>query len=264
MFLYGVINASPDSLAEFSIATTVDAAVARASELLTDGADAIDLGGQGSTDAAEIVPWEDEWARIADIVPALAALDVDVSVDSWRPEVVRRSLDAGATVINAADGMQLDTTWELAAEYDVPFVLPFLSGPNPREMSMVDADPIATMIEFFEHRLAIADRFGVRDRSILDPGTGFAPPDWPWEQRYEYQKIVYSNLGELRRFGRPLYIALPWKETDQHDELLDIVVRQEPEYGRAHVPAKIRGRQAHFGVVPERPARDPLTGSHRA
>jgi dihydropteroate synthase len=258
VFLYGVINASPDSLADFSIATTVDAAVARATRLLADGADGIDLGGQGSTDVAEVVSWEDEWTRIADLVPALAALDVDVSIDSWRPEVVRRALDAGATVINAADGMQLDATWEIAAEYHVPIVLPFLSGPNPREMSMVETDPVATMIEFFDGRLEVADRFGVRDRCMLDPGTGFAPPNWPWEQRYEYQKIVYSNLDALRRFGRPLYIALPWKETDQHDELLDIVVEQRPEYGRAHVPAKIRARQAHFGITPERPARDPL------
>ena len=259
MFLYGVINASPDSLAEFSIATTVDAAVARATSLLDDGADAIDLGGQGSTDAASVVPWETEWARIADIIPALAALDVDLSIDSWRPQVVRRALDAGATVINAADGMQLDATWELAAEYEVPFVLPFLSGPNPREMSLVSADPVGTMIEFFEHRLKVADRFGIRDRSVLDPGTGFAPPDWPWEERYDYQKVVYSNLDQLRRFERPLYIALPWKETDQHDELLDIVVGQQPEYGRAHLPAKIRACQANVGVTPDRPARDPLS-----
>ncbi|MGI9612676.1 MAG: dihydropteroate synthase [Acidimicrobiales bacterium] len=258
MFLYGVINASPDSLADFSIATTAEQAVARAERLLADGADAIDLGGQGSTDAAEVVSWQAEWARIAELIPALAALDVDVSIDSWRPDVVRRSLDAGATVINAADGMQLDATWEIAAEYDVPIVLPFLSGPNPREMTMVEEDPIATMIEFFERRLEVADRFDVRDRCILDPGTGFAPANWPWEQRYQYQKVVYSNLDQLRRFDLPLYIALPWKETDQHDELLDIVIEQRPEYGRVHVPAKVRARQAHFGITPDRPGRDPL------
>lgn len=249
MFLYGVINASPDSLADFSIATTADTAVARARQLLVDGANAIDLGGQGSTDHAEVVPWTHEWDRIAEIVPALAALGVDVSIDSWRPEVVRRALDAGANVINAADGMQLEATWELAAEYDVPVVLPFLSGPNPREMEMVEHDPLGTMVEFFEARLAVADRYGLRHRCVLDPGTGFAPPDWPWEQRYLYQKEVYSGLDRLRVFDLPLYIALPWKETVQHDELLDIVVRARPEYGRAHVPAKTRARQAALGVM---------------
>ncbi|SVE40300.1 uncharacterized protein METZ01_LOCUS493154, partial [marine metagenome] len=101
-------------------------------------------------------------------------------------------------------------------------------------------DPVQAIVDFFTDRLAVADRDGLTDRCIIDPGTGFAPPNWPWEQRFAYQKRVYSNLGELRRFGLPLYIALPWKETVQHDELLDIVLRHRPEYGRAHYPAKIR------------------------
>ena len=119
--------------------------------------------------------------------------------------------------------------WEVAAEFDVPIVVPFLSGPDPRRMQHVERDPVETILEFFADRLADADRYGRRDHCILDPGTGFAPPNWPWEERYRYQKQVYSNLGALRRFGRPLYIALPWKETAQHDELLELVVRQQPE-----------------------------------
>ena len=127
MFLYGVVNASPDSLHEGSIATTPDAAVARARQLLAEGAQAIDLGGQGSTDNATVVDWTVEWARLEPIIPALAALGVELSVDSWRPQVVRRALEAGATVINAADGMQSDAMWEVAAEFGVPIVVPFLS-----------------------------------------------------------------------------------------------------------------------------------------
>ena len=175
MFLYGVVNASPDSLAGDSIATTPEAAVARARQLLADGADGIDLGGQGSTDIAAVVDWTDEWARVEHIIPVLAGLGVEVSIDSWRPEVVRRALDAGATVINAADGMQTDEMWQVAADYDVPIVLPFLSGPNPREMALVEHDPIAVMIDFFEQRLADADRFGLRSALHRRPGHGVRP-----------------------------------------------------------------------------------------
>lgn len=244
MFLYGVINASPDSLNADSIATTPQAAMVRARSLLADGADGIDLGGQGSTDIAEVISWNDEWERLDPIVRELATLGVPLSVDTWRPEVARRALAAGATVLNAADGMQTDQMWEVAAEHGCPIVVPFLSGPNPREMEMVRADPIQVMVDFFTVRLAVAARYGVRDHCILDPGTGFAPPAWPWDERYVYQKRVYSNLGELRRFGLPLYIALPWKETAQHDELLTIVVDQQPEFGRAHYPAKVRRFEA--------------------
>jgi len=240
MFIYGVVNASPDSLNLDSIATTPEQALARARQLLADGADGIDLGGQGSTDVAEVVPWEAEWDRLRELVPALATLGVPMSVDTWRPEVLRRALQAGATVINAADGMQSDAMWEVATEFDVPIVVPFLSGPNPRAMEMVDRDPVDAIVEFFDARLRDADRYGLRHRCVLDPGTGFAPSNWPWEERYVYQKRVYSNLDAMRVFDLPLYIALPWKETVQHDELLEIVLRGKPEFGRAHYPAKVR------------------------
>ncbi|HNJ97854.1 MAG TPA: dihydropteroate synthase, partial [Ilumatobacteraceae bacterium] len=204
IFLYGVVNASPDSLNTDSIVTTADQAVARARQLLADGANGIDMGGQGSTDAAEVVPWTAEWDRLKDLVPAVAALGVPLSVDTWRPEVLRLALQHGATVINAADGMQSDAMWEVAADFDVPIVVPFLSGPNPRAMEMVDRDPVDAIIEFFDARLRDADRYGLRHRCILDPGTGFAPPNWPWEERYVYQKRVYSNLDAMRVFGLPL------------------------------------------------------------
>jgi dihydropteroate synthase len=130
--------------------------------------------------------------------------------------------------------------WEVAAEFGVPIVVPFLSGPDPRSMQRVTTDPVMTILEFFEARLRDADRFGVRANCILDPGTGFAPPAWPWEERYVYQKEVYTRLDELRVYGLPLYVALPWKRTTQHDELLEIVLRAQPEFGRVHHPDHVR------------------------
>lgn len=247
--LFAVVNASPDSLNTDSIVAGVDQAVARAIKLLADGADGVDLGGQGSTDAATVVGWETEWARLEQLVPAIAALGVPLSVDTWRPQVARRAIEAGATVLNAADGMQTDEMWAVAAEFDVPIVVPFLSGPNPREMQHVKADPIDTLVEFFDARLADADRFGMRHRCIIDPGTGFAPSNWAWEDRYLYQKRVYSNLDQLRRWDLPLYIALPWKDTPQHWELMEIVLRQRPEYGRVHYPDQVRALERKLGLL---------------
>ncbi len=248
MQIYGVVNASPDSLNTDSIVDGPTAALARARMLLAQGADAIDLGGQGSTDVAEVVPWQTEWARLAEVVPALATLGVDLSVDTWRPEVARAALEAGATVINAADGMQTAAMWAVAADFDCPIVVPFLSGPNPRAMAQVRRDPVEAIVDFFEARLAEADRYGLRHRCIVDPGTGFAPSNWPWEERYLYQKRVYSHLGELRRFGLPLYIALPWKDTPQHWELMEIVLAQRPEFGRAHYPERVRALEHRMGL----------------
>jgi len=246
MFIYGVINASPDSLNVDSIVTGADQAMARARVLLEQGADGLDIGGQGSTDAASIAGVELEWERLREVIPAVAALGVDVSVDTWSPEVARRAIHAGATVLNAADGMQSNEMWQVVADTGVPVVVPFLSGPNPRQMERVTADPVQTMLDFFTERLGEADRFGCRQRCILDPGTGFAPPHWPWEERYLYQKIVYTRLGELRVFDLPLYIAVPWKRTAQHDELLEIVIGQQPDYARCHDPGHILATEARL------------------
>jgi dihydropteroate synthase len=249
--LFGVVNASPDSLNEESIVRTPAEARRRAGQLVDEGVWGFDLGGQGSTFAATQSNPEEEWSRLAPVLPELTAFDLPVSVDTWRPDIARRALAAGATWLNAADGMQDDGMWELAADVGCPVVLPFLSGPDPLHLSIVaDHDPVAVILDFFTEALRRADRYGIRRNVVLDPGTGFAPHDWPWEERFVYQKAVYGQLDRLRAFDLPLYIALPWKDTPQHAELLDLVVRARPEYGRAHFPARIVAAERAAGLRP--------------
>jgi dihydropteroate synthase len=146
--------------------------------------------------------------------------------------------------------MQTAAMWEVAAEFDVPIVVPFLTGPNPRQLTEVRGDPIDALVEFFDARLAEAARHGLRERCIIDPGTGFAPAGAEWPERYEYQKHVYSNLGALRRFGRPVYVALPWKESAQHEELLELVLAQGLDYGRSHRPWQVREMERQLAAQP--------------
>jgi dihydropteroate synthase len=243
--LFGVCNASTDSLNEDSIVRNASEARARAEQLLADGVWGFDVGGQGSTFQAEERTPDREWDALADVIDVLVATGRPVSVDSWRPEVVRRALAAGVTWINAADGLQDDEMLEVAAEHGCPVVLPFLTGPDPLHMAVpVSDDPMGLVLDFFEHALARVDRFGIRGNMVLDPGTGFAPHDWPWEQRFEYQKLVYGGLNRLRAFDLPIYIALPWKDTPQHAELLEIILDHDPDYGRAHYPAKVARAEA--------------------
>ncbi len=240
MLLFGVINASPDSLHEESIVRTPAEAGRRAEWLLEHGAWGFDLGGQGSTFAAAESTVEEEWSRIEAVLPTLLSFDVPISVDTWRPETARRSFASGVTWLNAADGLQQDEMLAVAAEHACPVVLPFLSGPDPLRMEQVtDHDPVKVLLDFFDALLARCDDYGIRENVVIDPGTGFAPHDWPWDERYIYQKQVYSQLDRLRVYDLPLYIALPWKKTDQHDELLDIVIDGTPEYGRCHYPDRI-------------------------
>jgi dihydropteroate synthase len=252
MQLFGVCNASPDSLNADSIVVDAASAQLRINDLLAHGCFAFDVGGQGSTFAAEEVDPEREWQRLNEVLPTFVATGCPVSVDTWRPSVARRALELGVTWLNAADGLQEDAMFEVAAEFNCPIVLPFIHGPDPLRLTHIPNgyDPVKVIVEWFEAQLMRADHYGVRANCIVDPGTGFAPHNWAWDDRFLYQKEVYSRLNELRVFDLPLYIALPWKETAQHAELLDIVIGHDPEYGRAHYPQRIRAAEENYARLP--------------
>jgi len=147
-------------------------------------------------------------------------------------------------VLNAADALQADEMIELAAEREVQVVLPFMMGPDPRHLKHVQGDPVQVMVDWFDLQLERAARWGIRERLMLDPGTGFAPPHWEWEDRFRYQKAIYSGLDRLRVFELPLYVPIAWKQTPDRLELVDLVLAQEVEYVRAHIPRQIRQRHA--------------------
>ena len=245
MQIYGVVNASPDSLADFSIATTATEAKAYARKLLAEGADHIDLGGQASHgDALEVTP-ETEWEILAEPLAAIVELGVKVSVDTWQVDTARKAFDAGATVLNAADALQDPKMLAFAAERECDVVLPFMLGPDPRHLAHVDGDPVEVMVAWFDARLRDMDRFGIRERCYLDPGTGFAPAHWDWSDRYEYQnhhgnRFIDGCLDRLRVFGLPIYVPVPWKQTEDRMELMDIALAHDPEFARAHYPAQVR------------------------
>lgn len=245
-----MVNASPDSLHTESVVTSRVEAARRAEWLVDNGAWGFDVGGQGSTYAAGQTTVDQEWARLEPILPVLVAYEMPVSIDTWRPETARRAFDLGVTWLNAAEGLQDPAMLAVAAEHDCPVVLPFLSGPDPLNMDLIRSDdPVSVLLGFFDEAVQRAQSVGIEGNLVLDPGTGFAPHGWPWQQRYEYQKKVYSQLQRLEVYRLPLYIALPWKETAQHDELLDIVIQAGPEYGRCHHPDRIN-------LVIDRLARD--------
>ena len=240
MKLHGVINASGDSLADFSIALDVESAVKRAKELVNDGCVGIDLGAAGSTQFASRVEIEEEWERLDGKIQAIAELGVELSVDTSKPEIMARSLEAGANFMNASDGMQNPEMIEIAVSSGVPVVLPFLSGDDPKSLEFVTGDPIKQIVNWFESSLERLEKTGLkREQLILDPGTGFGPANWEWEDRYRYQERVYSNIGELKIFGLPIYVALPWKFEDGRRHLLEILLENGFDYGRTHLPKKV-------------------------
>ncbi|MBT94848.1 MAG: hypothetical protein CL431_02610 [Acidimicrobiaceae bacterium] len=240
MKLHGVINASGDSLADFSIALDVESAVARAKDLITEGCVGIDLGAAGSTQFASRISEEEEWDRLDGKIQAIAELGVELSVDTWKPEIMAKSLQAGANFMNASDGMQNPEMVEIAVSTGVPVVLPFLSGEDPKSLEFVSGDPVEVIVRWFEKSLDDLTKRGLsKEQIILDPGTGFGPANWEWEDRYKYQERVYSNLNKLKIFDLPVYVALPWKFENGRKHLLEILLEVGFDYGRTHLPKRI-------------------------
>jgi len=244
MEIFGVVNASSDSLAKFSVVSTEEEARKYGAELLSQGADHLDLGAQASHGDASFVDPDQEWSILEKPLKGLLSLGVDVAIDTWQVDTARKALDAGAAVLNAADALQADEMIELAAEREIQVVLPFMLGPDPRHLKHVEGDPVQVMVDWFDLQLERATRWGIRDRLVLDPGTGFAPAHWDWEDRFKYQKAIYLGLDRLRRFELPIYVPIAWKQTPDRLELVDLVLGQEVEYVRAHIPKQIRERHA--------------------
>ena len=244
MKLHGVINASHDSLADFSIALTIEETISRAKELIQKGCVGIDIGAAGSTQFADRVDTDEEWSRLEGKIEALSSLEIELSIDTWNPEIMNRALDAGANFMNASDGLQNPLMVDLAAERQVPVVLPFLNGNDPKSLEFVSGDPLETILPWFDETLTKLEKSGIKQQQlILDPGTGFGPADWAWEERQQFQEKIYRNLERLRVFGLPVYIALPWKMEEGRRELLDILLEVGFDYGRTHIPEQILDAQ---------------------
>ena len=244
MKLHGVINASHDSLADFSIALTIEETMSRAKELIQKGCVGIDIGAAGSTQFADRVDTDEEWSRLEGKIEALSSFEIELSIDTWNPEIMNRALDAGANFMNASDGLQNPLMVDLAAERQVPVVLPFLNGNDPKSLEFVSGDPLETILPWFDQALTKLEKSGIKQQQlILDPGTGFGPADWAWEERQQFQERIYRNLERLRVFGLPVYIALPWKMEDGRRELLDILLEVGFDYGRTHIPEQILDAQ---------------------
>lgn len=199
----GVLNATPNSFYDRGRYFARDKAVARAEEMVSEGADLIEVGGETARPAGPPVSLAEERTRVAPLIGLLAArLPVPIAVDTYKPEVARAAVDHGAVLINDISGLADPTMAQLAAATGAALVVMHIQGrpkvrqPSPRYGSVVDE-----VYSFLAARTAQARALGVAaDRLVVDPGLSFGKSP-------EHDIEILRQLDRFHRLGYPLYLA---------------------------------------------------------
>jgi dihydropteroate synthase len=226
-YVMGVVNVTPDSFSGDGLALDVEAAVRQAEGMSGDGADMIDVGGESTRPGFEGIEAEEEISRTVPVIERLVReIDVPVSIDTYKPEVARAALDAGANMVNDIHGFRRDPeVAAVAAEFGVPAIAMY--NHRGREFR----DTIGNIVESLVESLRIARDNGLaEERVIVDPGFNFG---WTEQQALE----MLRRLGELRVLGRPVLIGTSRKSTI--GKVLDLPVEERLEGTAATVAVSI-------------------------
>lgn len=196
-YVMGILNLTPDSFSDGGRWNDKDRALRHTEEMLNEGADIIDIGGESTRPGYSILSDEEETARVVPVIRAVKAeFDVPVSLDTYKPEVAAAGIAAGADMVNDIWGLKWDDRMAgVIAESGVPCCL-MHNRKNTRYQEFMQ-DVVADLAE----TLRLAERAGiVHDRIILDPGVGFA-------KTYEQNLEVIRSMEELQRLGCPLLLG---------------------------------------------------------
>jgi dihydropteroate synthase len=197
----GILNVTPDSFADGGVHFDHDRAVAAGVEMVADGADIIDIGGESTRPGADPVGEEEEMRRVLPVVEHLAAeTKAPISIDTYRPRVAREAIARGAAVVNDISGLQYEPDLaRVVAETGAALVLMHTRGRSRDMYQLAVYDDVAAVVmRELEESIARAAASGVRrDAIIIDPGFGFA-------KRAEHSYAALARLDRLATLDRPI------------------------------------------------------------
>ena len=205
----GIVNATPDSFSDGGRHAGVEAAVAHGLRLVEEGADILDIGGESTRPGADEVPVEEELRRVLPVIEALAArVDVPISIDTSKPEVMRAAVAAGAGMINDIRALRRDGALDAAAELGVPVVLMHMLG-EPRSMQEAPEydDVVGDVHRFLAERIFAAEMAGIdKRRIVVDPGFGFG-------KNTAHNLQLLAALRRFAELGVPVLAGLSRKRS---------------------------------------------------
>jgi dihydropteroate synthase len=229
----GVLNVTPDSFSDGGRFNQVGSALARAREMVADGAVFIDVGGESTRPGATPVPLQEELDRVCPIVESIAReLDVIVSVDTSAPEVMRETTALGAGLINDVRALQRPGAPEEIAKAVVPVCIMHIQGePDHMQDNPLYRNLLKDVSSFLSDRMRAVEAAGVApERIILDPGFGFG-------KTVEHNFQLLSALEQLRQLGHPLLVGMSRKSMLGHVTGRDVGERLSASVAAATIAA---------------------------
>ena len=202
----GIVNVTPDSFSDGGKFNTTDKAIQHALTLVEGGADILDIGGESTRPGATPVPLDEELKRVIPVIQGLRDVGVPLSIDTYKPEVMRAAIEAGADIVNDVCALQEPNALEIVAPSQVGICLMHMQG-RPQTMQ---ADPhydnvVQEVAEFLASRLKAAEQAGIdRSRIVLDPGFGFG-------KRTAHNLTLLNEMQAIQALGQPLLVGLSRK-----------------------------------------------------
>lgn len=202
----GIVNVTPDSFSDGGKHLQRDAALAHAQQLIAEGADILDIGGESTRPGAKPVSAQEEMDRVLPIIEELRDAAVPISIDTFKPEVMLAAVAAGAQMVNDINALQDAAAMNAVAASHVAVCLMHKQG-NPQTMQEqpVYQNVVAEVSAFLGERIAAAEAAGIqRDRIVIDPGFGFG-------KTLAHNLALLQRLNELTALGVPVLAGLSRK-----------------------------------------------------
>jgi dihydropteroate synthase len=203
MLVMGILNVTPDSFADGGRHNDFDAALSRGLEMIVEGVDIIDIGGESTRPGVDRVSEEEEIARTIPVITELAKHGATISIDTMRASTAEAAINAGASIINDVSGGLADNAMlQTAARLKVPYIAMHWRG-HSKEMNSkaIYGDVVAEVIAELNERIAAALEAGIdKDKIIIDPGIGFA-------KDAEHNWAIIDSIEKFVDLGYPVLVG---------------------------------------------------------
>lgn len=204
--IMGVVNVTPDSFSDGGKYLSANAAIDHGLELIEEGADMLDIGGESTRPGAAVVPADEELRRVIPVIEGLAKVNTPLSIDTTKPEVMAAAIAAGASMVNDVNALRAQGALQICAKSDVAICLMHMLG-DPRTMQSDPQyqDVVAQVKAFLRERTDAARATGISaDRIVIDPGFGFG-------KTRRHNLRLLRELATLRDLGYAVMAGLSRK-----------------------------------------------------